>query len=471
MYKAKYSYLFLIFLFIFIYSQTSYAEKIQDMPRCGESINNWTELIHECSYGAPDFLEPVYEPLYGSCYFRATSPELEDYNNAPIYSQLQAWNSDMSKILLINGYIINTEDYSINHRISGKRAMRWSPQEPNIIYHHDTNKFMKYNISSKESQIVREFSEYTELDAHSSWEEISLNLKTLLMGTLSNGTKEIFIYDIINDNKSNIIIGNPTINGNVKNPDWFSMSPLGTYAMVQWCGGGEGNHTGLWSYDLEMNKIGKVYPDCDHSDLAVDSEGVEWYVTYTHSDYTDFRGPYVIKSRLPKGFEDWRAGDDTAVKYLQETGRGVGGHISCQGRYQDFCVMKSGRNVRWGWQPFTAEVYMVYLDSEKENQHVERLLHHMSYIEGSTVTVSPDGTQVLFSSRMNGTGRIDSYIIQLTQDDERFGDDTKTIECILPPCINNTEMKSSIMKFQTDILNSNDFLLKIIEWKKEGCIE
>jgi len=104
----------------------------------------------------------VVDPTYGTCYKRISDAGILAYDHpVPTYSQLQAWNADQSKIMLVSGDILNA-DYTWYKKV-GVGNFRWSPVYPNIGYYSSGNQFQQIDISAGSGgtvTAVHTFNEY-----------------------------------------------------------------------------------------------------------------------------------------------------------------------------------------------------------------------------------------------------------------------------------------------------------------------
>ena len=104
----------------------------------------------------------VVDPTYSTCYMRISDAGILGYDHpVPTYSQLQAWNADQSKIMLVSGDLLNA-DYTYYKKVSVGN-FRWSPIYPNIGYYSQGSSFVQVDISAGPSgteSTVHTFSEY-----------------------------------------------------------------------------------------------------------------------------------------------------------------------------------------------------------------------------------------------------------------------------------------------------------------------
>ena len=424
-------------------------------------ITDADAVVTENSMPLPATGEKYIDPGFGTPVMRIGK------NFRREYSQLQAWNSDMSLILVDTTTIIDADTYAVVHQIDWGWpdwgvAVRWSPADPYVLYYLDDNNsfcqsgaaFMRYRLVPGTSwtgqrELVRCFSEYVKFGKNESYEELSDDGRYVaLVGERSDGRLEIFAYDILNDVKGNVlVVPQTTYNGQTMNMglDWAGMSPSGKYVVVHWSGGWD-RYYGVEAFDLDMNYVGKIHRG-GHGDMTMDQNGVEWYVVTNaaNGSYLSDRH-YIIKARIPDGStvletsyngQTVYSGSINAAAALIDLNWYFGVHVSCRNtKAPGFCVIGtySANNV-YDNEPFYDEIFKVYLDSTPSSPHIERLAHHRSspyaiasrdgcsgtsdYWAQPHATVSPNGTRILFGSNWRticSSNEINGFIIFATKD-------------------------------------------------------
>jgi hypothetical protein len=399
-------------------------------------ITDPTKVLPEPSYPLPKLLDPYLDPTFNTEVVRAVSAKAEGASRmGPEYSQLQAWNSNQSLMLLGGQYIVDSSTYDVVHRISigwpaWGEGIRWSPTEPDSLYYTGGDQsgcsgavFMRYRLQQGSSITARKelvgcFPEYDEIDGDASYEELSNNGRFVgLVGVRPDGSREIFAYDIKNKVKRKAMVA-------PRDLDWVAVSPSGKYMLVLWAGGGPWRYNGLEAYDLDMKYLDKVHTGTGHSDVCMDKNGSEWLVvTNANNAYLLSDNHYLVKAKIPRGVViDGNNNVDEAATLakgltvpLLRMNWFISIHISCRNiNAPDWCVV-TGEGGPSKWQPFQDEIFRLYLNSTANKPRVERLVHHRSslsdYWATPFATASPDGKKIVYGSDWERTSSIDAYVI------------------------------------------------------------
>ena len=129
---------------------------------CQPIITDPTLVVPQPSDPKPALGAQFVDPTYGTCFRRISDAAVLGYDHpTPTYSQLQAWNADQSKIMLVSGDILNA-DYTWYKKVYVGN-FRWSPIYPNIGYYSQSNSFEQIDISTGmngTATTVRTFPEY-----------------------------------------------------------------------------------------------------------------------------------------------------------------------------------------------------------------------------------------------------------------------------------------------------------------------
>lgn len=406
---------------------------------------------------------PYQDPAFGT-----TTVKID--GSRPEYSELQAWNADMTLMLTGHGNIRDARTLQVVHTIDygwpdGGQALRWSPVDPYVLYYLDyDNSFcpsgavlMRYRLvpgtpMTRVREAVRCFPEYREFLKNESWEELSDDGRYIALIAKKDAPNrwgyvgESFVYDIEGNIKRRPAELPIDSTYGPRTGDHISMCPSGRYVLHFWASG-ISRFRGTEAYDLDMNYLGKVNTaNTPHSALTMDAAGNDWAVIDNRSNaylLTDNR--YVVKCRIPVGVifkTDGTVDRDSTLNSgatvpLLILDWDMGLHISGLARHDPGSVIlspySSQSGVDDGWQPFEQEIVKLYLDSTAGAPHVDRLAHHRSHASAATgrdpcsnysnyyaqphATVSPDGRQVFFGSNWgricDTSDPVDGFILTL----------------------------------------------------------
>jgi len=126
----------------------------------------------------PALYATFVDTLYGTCFRRISDDAMwpsSTHNPVPIYSQLQAWNSDQTLILLATGDLLRSPSYAYYKRLPlGGANFRWSPIYPNYGYYSRANRFERMDVNTDAITILHTFNEYPGgLEVGNEFEDIS----------------------------------------------------------------------------------------------------------------------------------------------------------------------------------------------------------------------------------------------------------------------------------------------------------
>jgi hypothetical protein len=416
------------------------------------------------------------------------------------YSQHQAFNSDNSLIIMStsadpNNYLVRDVE-TLNvvwtfpafgagvNPASVVDALRWNPLNPNEIIHFNnqlTNRqvdlgynvepvvILKTNVRAgntndqnvrvSATQIIADLSQapnnyyWANGGRSRSYESLSRDGKYLALfvrkGADVNSPMYFVVYDIINNlvalelRQDQLDPGNQDCANNEGAINWVAVSPLGNYMVVQWNAAADetsaGRCTGVETYSLSTRQYsGHIGRSPAHSDLGIDHQGNEIYVTNYNANTPEGVSTGMLTVMPLPGVNNFMAvtndgGINTGIglrSILDTIGDFHVTHLSCKGP-NGVCVITSDYNFERftpisGNEPFDSEVYLVYTRgtaSPGDNSRVvvQRLVHHRSigcednsgaplvnrlnYVDGlynyraqPQATISRNGDLVVFAS-------------------------------------------------------------------------
>ena len=188
------------------------------------------------------------------------------------YSKDQPWNKDGSLIMLSdNPYaILNGNTYEFLGFKNLPSYARWSNTEPNYVYGTSGNAFVKHNVLTNARETLRTFNEFSNIDfGYGEGNQSNDDKYVALIG--DNDT--FIIYDIDNDS----YVTKEIPNGDL---DWFSVTPLGNYAIASWKNTGSEINEGLKRYTIDLIDVIHLYDYTAHGDLGLMQNNDEVYVQY-----------------------------------------------------------------------------------------------------------------------------------------------------------------------------------------------
>jgi hypothetical protein len=426
-------------------------------------VTNPFSSIERRNFMVPTFGKYFTDPGFGTTLRRVGDVDrIEDEIGAihwerHEYSQLQAFNSDNSLIMLNRNNEVAIRDvktleiiYQFPNLINDPR---WNPAHPDEIYHYDPNgngqvTLLKTNIRTQSTEEFFTFPpQYVDVDITASNEELSHDGKWIMAYLYDASNNGHFVaLDLVNkqlgatlSEQSDLFTGpcgrfnlEPDQSGSFDaGPNWVGPSPLGNM-VIAWNRPGNERCQGVEVLNAKTGMyIGHVGDSGAHSDIGLDQNGNEVYVSFQQGwiSMTTFPGAVRPGNFDPNPRQPY-------FKAILDPGYGHIWHASCQGP-KGVCVVTSDPSN--GNEPFDGEVYLVYLDGEVQlgsntGSKVRRLAHHRSiddeltsscvadevyiYRSQPQASISRDGRSVVFASNWGDcSGGSYTYIIDLKDTD------------------------------------------------------
>ena len=392
----------------------------------------------------PPHMAAYREPAFGTRVTRITDSKPGEVFK-PVYSTVQAWNSDESRMVLYRTgsksghYLLDGHSYEVIRQLdiypSDLEDVFWSHTDPDILYysskaHREGGKLYKVNVALQERTLVKDFSDICDGSvAHPGGDVHMQSLDDDLFGfrclDSSSTEKHYFAitYRISTGETHSIRMGPGT--------DWNSWSaPIATasskYVWLQ----GKILTPDLKSvvHKLDMKKFH------EHANLGKTWDGQDalYQVTFDNApkgcDGDEDRGVgHLTEYNLETGKCRTIIGESGGYPYTTSST-----HISSQAYKNPGWVAMS--SVGYPEQlkfldgkkeatTFFSEIYLV--NTDPSNTEVCRLAHHRStgklakngeyraYFGEPHVTISPSGTRLLYGSDWYDSGTVDSYVIEL----------------------------------------------------------
>lgn len=412
----------------------------------GGGIDDPSLILTPPPLSNPPAGQPITDPVFGTTLMRLIASGGNNYSTHT-YSQLQAFSSDNSHVLLIEDdwYTVRRmSDLSlVNLDTSSWNAPRWHPTLPDTIVHFDTNGDTTVRLQFTEVSSGATTTRFTFPAAYDyvrvgpSHEEMSRDGRWVSgMLTRNDGETAIFTLDLQTDTLASTFTISSLYNSGpcvpdpdwgIIEPDWVGTSPLGNYLIIQWPADGTSRCNGLETFDLNTgNFVGRPYDGHSHGDLALLDDGTtEVFVTFEL---------YHPSGNLSIGYRELPGpatgvGSPTYIQVMDWHGE----HISCQGP-AGVCLVTTNAYPDNGWTALEGEVFLQYLDGS-----VLRLAHHRSSSCGYWVqprgSISKDGNHIIFASDWDGAscnggnggfGAGDTYIVDLSNESPPEPTDTPT---------------------------------------------
>ena len=384
------------------------------------------------------------EPAFGTNVIRITDSGPGDVFK-PVYSTVQAWNADESRMVLYRSgsrqghYLLDGHSYEVIRELdifpSDLEDVFWSHTDPDILYYsskanREQGKLYRVNVEASKRELVKDFSDICDGSVAQPGNDVhmqSLNDDLFGFRCLDSSSTEkhyfAITYRISTGETHQMRMGPDT--------DWESWSaPVPTASGKSVWLQGSILTPDLKSviHKLDMKKFG------EHGNLGTTWDGQDalYQVTFDPA---------------PKGCDgDPDRGVGHLTEYNLETGKcrtiisESGGypystsstHISAQAYQKPGWVAIS--SVGYPEQlkylegkdeatTFFSEIYLV--NTDPAHTEVCRLAHHRStgklaqsgqyngYFGEPHVTISPSGTRLIFGSDWYDSGAVDSYVIEL----------------------------------------------------------
>lgn len=289
------------------------------------------------------------------------------------------------------------------------------------FYKYDNNEIQLWDVNNPgDYEVIRKFSEYGDIGPAGGEGDISFNGQYWV---LDGDAKEMFVYDLINDQKypvSTFDVGSLGSKGGAVGVDYAAISPRGNYVILSWGTdpGPEKRYAGIELYDKNWNYIRQLHPSIVHWDTGIDAFGDEVIYTVVTHDYPEVfessgaKPGDIVSVRLSDGHQrllkdipNWAHMAISACN-TQTDGQYI--YVSYHNRSDDPNKL---------WSPFWDEVIEIPTDG---SQQVRRFVHHLShFVDGqSTKYYQPDavvnrqGTKLIYRSTYN-TGIGDLYMFDI----------------------------------------------------------
>jgi hypothetical protein len=306
------------------------------------------------------------------------------------YSTMSPFNSDNSHLLIVHQSYYALYDGSGRYlrdlplEVKGDSEPRWSRRDPNELYYIAGNQLKRHNIATRQTAVVRAFSEYTTISGRGESDICFDGDHFVLVGD----HHQIFVYEISTDTKGPVLDtqGLGGFDNVYITPD--------DNVLVGWYASGGGRYHGIELYDRNMSFRRQVAPAIGHMDVTRDVDGWEVALWINAGDVNpppDCQNG-LVKIRLFDGRRTCLITFDWSLAHHVAAPDGNGWVF-----VSTYSPGDLGPLTRW--PAYANELLQIRLDGSE----VRRLAHHRSrpfndYNFTPRMAVSRDGTRIVFSS-------------------------------------------------------------------------
>ena len=362
----------------------------------------------------PPYLTPIVDPVFGSKATRISGDAGSPIRNLDgewgkvvrhHYSKDQAWNADMSLLVLTRHkgkptpLFLDGRTYEPLFTIRLPGEARWHPTDPEMMLYVRDHRIGRFNVRTGKDETIVSVEGYSEFRLMSEGNFSYDGTRVAVAAKDPQGQIVAFAYDLRNHVKY------PDIDlSAMPSIDWVSISALGQYVVVNGNHNGRNHRGGLDQtrvFDLQGHSVGVLwenYGEPSHYDLTVNQSGEEVAVGTSKSGVHPGK---LITRRLRDGLitvENSESASHTSARNYRRPGWA-------------YATCGDDKGV------FRNEIIGVKLDG---SLHVERLCHmHLvraGYDSEGHASVSPDGTRVIWNSNWDDRdGDISVYVAEIEQ--------------------------------------------------------
>lgn len=331
------------------------------------------------------------------------------------YSRRQAFNADNSKIVVsASDGTWHTYDVATRAHVAklegpgGDAEPQWHPTDPNLLYYFPGfgigMQILELDLTTGKTRAVADLASRIKAiwpNANSAWtkSEGSPSRDARYWGLMVDDAEWHGLGLVTYDLRSDKILGTYDFGKKGKGrPDHVSMSLSGAYMVASW-------EDGTYSFTPDFATGDRVHKKSEHSDLALDENGDDVYVSI---DY-DARGGPVFMKNLKTGKRT-----ELLSTYLDHTSTAI--HFSGRSFLKPGWVLVSTYAEKGSWQWMHRKIFAMELKERPRIVHVAH--HHVAYKDYFTephASVNRDFTRVIFGSNWESseTSDIDSYVVDL----------------------------------------------------------
>ncbi len=392
------------------------------------------EIRQPAEMKIPEVRVPFRDPVLGTCLIRVTDSvgDFPEYGALPglknEYSRVQSYNADETLLLVLGldstwyCYDAHTFNPLAKLPIEGPVEPRWSSDDPETLFYSDGVQLMSYNILTKETKVIHDFStDFSGGNFSAVWTryEGSPSFDGNTWGFMAEDenwlTDEYLIYDLPSD-RVIARLSTRSWPDEAREIDSVTISPLGNYFLAymdKYCETGQSgtmaNPCGLMVYDRNLKNGRGLLRIIGHSDMALDSEGHEVLV------FQDIDNDSI--SML-----DLTSGSVVPLLPIDFSHTAVGLHFSGRASKMNGWVLVSthdGDPATYTWMD--DKIFAVELKPEGRvvqlaftHSLIDENVEHDYWAEPQA-TVNRDFSRILFTSNwgQSGDGAVNMYAILL----------------------------------------------------------
>ena len=318
------------------------------------------------------------------------------------YATIAAYNSDNSYFILVHqsyfGLYTGSGTFVGNlppSEISASSEPRWSRKDNVTLYYHVANMLKSYNVGTGQIRVVHTFSEYSSISGRG---ESDISQDGDHMVLVGDG-RFIFVYQLSNGKKSKVLDTGGTAFDSVM------ITPRNN-VIVSWDVSGNVRHTGQELFNSSMVFQRQVGHADGHKDTTTDVNGDEVVVWTNSNDPQPINCQNgIVKINLRSAAQlclqplDW----SLAVHITAPDGNGTA--------FFETYAPSDPQPGTTAWKPYTNELLQVGLGGTTVSY---RIAHHRSqprdsYLYQPKMTVSRDGTKLLYASNFDLQAQSQTY--------------------------------------------------------------
>lgn len=401
----------------------------------GFRVDNRYDVIP--SMPLPNYLEAVKDPTFGASITRISNAKSGEVIK-PLYSTVQSWNADESRMILYHTggqnpghYLYNGLTYKLLQHLDITTAsiedVFWHHSDPNRFfylsaYFENYGALMSYDIQAGASSIVADFSHICgkgeATKAGNSVSMQSLDDQQFGLRCELNGKTRGFIYNHASKETSLVLMGEGT-----PYEKWYApnISPNGRFVFLN-------GYVLDTTLNAQLNRL-DLFEFHSHSSLGTQANGRDALFA-TAFDYSprgcdvsgdDGNGALIVHDlengdcrsviSPANGYGDPVSGTHVSAIAYQKPGWVALSSIG----YGNLQLLSNQKPAPVFW----SEIYLANTDDAKTE--VCRLAHHRSfgkagdagYLAEPHVSLSPSGTRVVFGSDWHNSGSVNAFVIEL----------------------------------------------------------